>query len=376
MKASAQPPDVLVVGSGVIGASIAYELASRGRRVVALDARGPGDGATQASAGVLAPFIEGHRRGVLRSLCAESLRLYPEFISRVATDSGQAIVFERSGSLTVAIGSEQEELLGEAAHLLEGDGIRCELVNGDEARRAEPALSSAVGAGLHIPDHALVAARQLTSALVAAGAARGVTFVPARRVVKLEAGADGITVTSVGELSFSARHVVIAAGSWGASIDIGRDKARVPVRPVKGQLVCLRLRRAQFHRVIWGSRCYLVPWPDGTVLVGGTVEDVGFDERPTADALAELLSAATELVPEVGRASFEAIRVGLRPMMPDELPLVGQSSHTPGLLYALGHYRNGVMLAPLTAKLIGDLIVNETSDTLLDAVAPQRFGEL
>ena len=202
------------------------------------------------------------------------------------------------------------------------------------------------------------------------------SFLPARRVVKLAAASDGLTVTSVGELSFSAQHVVIAAGSWGAGIEVGRDKSRVPVRPVKGQLVCLRLPRAQFHRVIWGSRCYLVPWPDGTVLVGGTVEDVGFDERPTADALAELLSAATELVPEVGRASFEDVRVGLRPIMPDELPVVGQSSHTLGLLYALGHYRNGVMLAPLTAKLIADLIVSETTDTLLEAVAPQRFGEL
>jgi glycine/D-amino acid oxidase-like deaminating enzyme len=166
--------------------------------------------------------------------------------------------------------------------------------------------------------------------------------------------------------------VVIAAGSWSADMALGG--ARVPVRPIRGQLLQLRLARPAISRVVWGERCYVVPWLDGSLLVGATVEDVGFDERPTAAGVRVLLDAATELVPEVAAAAFEEVRVGLRPATSDELPVIGASSTMRRVFYATGHYRNGVLLAPLTALAIADLVLEGRERPEVAAARPDRFG--
>jgi len=165
--------------------------------------------------------------------------------------------------------------------------------------------------------------------------------------------------------------IVIAAGSWSADL-----LAAPPpfVKPIRGQILSLSMDRRPAARVIWGSDCYMVPWKDGTVLVGATVEDVGFDERTTAEGLRGLLNAAVDLMPSLEHAQFREARAGLRPKTVDELPAIGRSSTMPHVYYATGHYRNGVLLAPLTASLLADLVLDEHERPELADVRPDRFG--
>ncbi len=155
-----------------------------------------------------------------------------------------------------------------------------------------------------------------------------------------------------------------------------QDADCVPVKPIRGQLIQLRAEAGAIHRVIWGPDGYLVPWPDGAVLVGSTVEDVGFDEGHTDEAVARLKAAAASLVPSLASAEITSIRTGLRPKGPDDVPLLGPSTAVPGLVYATAHYRNGVMFAPLTVKLVSDLVFDRAGDPALRDLDPGRHGKL
>jgi glycine/D-amino acid oxidase-like deaminating enzyme len=170
--------------------------------------------------------------------------------------------------------------------------------------------------------------------------------------------------------------VVVAAGSWSGGIEVDGGAGSVPVRPVRGQLLQLGWQGTPLAGVVWGERCYLVPWDDRTLLVGATVEDAGFDERTTAAGVRELLEAACALVPHAATASFLGARAGLRPASGDDLPIIGRSVRLPNLMYATGHYRNGVLLAPLTARLVADAMLEGREDPLLELTRPQRFGHL
>jgi glycine/D-amino acid oxidase-like deaminating enzyme len=169
--------------------------------------------------------------------------------------------------------------------------------------------------------------------------------------------------------------VVLAAGSWSARLEIEGVSAP-PVRPVRGQLLHLAWRDVNLRRVIWGEQCYLVPWQDGTLLVGATMEEVGFDERNTVAGVRELLDAACALLPRASVAGFLGARAGLRPGSPDAMPIVGPSRTMENLMYATGHFRNGVLLAPVTAQLVADALLDGRSDPALEAVGPQRFEGL
>jgi glycine oxidase len=367
--------DIVVVGSGVIGAAVAFELARRGASVEVVDARPAGMGATQASAGVLAPYLEARVGTTLLELTARSLELYDDFVTHVSSVSGVTVPYRRSGTLETAFSEAAAGRLGEIAESLTRLGIANEPMSGTETRAEEPQLSSRVAAGLFIPSHGYVAASELTRALVTAARRQGAQIVEGRSVHRIaKEGSDFAVETDRGALNCDA--VVLAAGSWSANIDVDTVTDRVPVRPVRGQLLHLSWNGPAIRRVTWGERCYLVPWSDGTLLVGATVEEVGFDERTTVPGLRALLDAAAELVPQVERAGFVGARAGLRPATPDELPVIGPSAVVPGLIYATGHYRNGVLLAPLTAQLVADALLAGRPDPVLAAVGPQRFGQL
>jgi glycine oxidase len=169
---------------------------------------------------------------------------------------------------------------------------------------------------------------------------------------------------------------VLAAGSWTGQIEIDGAGARVPVRPVRGQLLHLGWTGSQIKRVTWSERCYVVPWEDGTVLVGATVEEAGFDERTTTSGVRDLIEAACQLMPHAWTASVVAAKAGLRPATTDELPVIGWSARMPNLMYATGHYRNGVLLSPLTAQLVADAMLEDRIDPVMTATSPQRFGDL
>jgi glycine oxidase len=359
--------NILVVGAGVVGCAIAHELASRGARVRVLDARGIGLGATRASAGILAPHIEGHIPA-LRTIAARSLALYDEFVRRVAEDSGETIEYQRTGTLQVALDSADASALCAAARRLVDLGVEHTLVDASTARKLEPALAGDVTAALLVPAHGFVAAGALTRALEAAASRRGAVFSVAH-VLSIEGGDSPRAITS--DATIQADTVIVAAGSWSASLI---ERPPDVVKPIRGQLVQLRLDAPPASRVIWGSRCYVVPWKDGTVLVGATSEDVGFDEAATAGGVRQLLESSGDLIPALRFAAFDEVRVGLRPMTRDELPAIGPSSTMRGVFHAIGHYRNGVLLAPLTARLIADLLIEGRVGGELALTGPARLG--
>jgi glycine oxidase len=393
---------VTIIGAGVVGLSIAYELVSRGASVRIVDARGIGMGATKASAGILAPHIEGHSDTLLRlGICG--LAQYDAFVARVGADAGQAVEYRRSGTLQVALKEADAQPLSVVAQRLTAAGTEHALLDAGGARALEPALGEVVAA-LRIPHHGYVGVSSLMVALTGALRRRGVT-VAEEHIERLDAiDTDAVVVATgswSGELRIDAPAAsgvhppadvasgvhaaadvasgVHAAADVASGVHAAADVAsgfsrKIPVRPVRGQLLHLRLPRPVISQVVWGERCYLVPWSDGSVLVGATSEEVGFDERSTAAGVHGLLEHAMELVPGLASASFEEVRVGLRPATSDELPIVGASSTMRRVFYATGHYRNGVLLAPLTALAVADLILEGRERSEFAAARPARFG--
>jgi glycine oxidase len=364
-------PEVVVVGAGVIGCAVAYELSRRGASVRVVEDRGVGMGATQASAGILAPHIEAEAAGPFLDLIVRGLGTFDRFLDQVASDGGSPVLYRRTGTLEVVVDSDGYGTLRRQSELLGSRGVPVSLLDGQAARAEEPQLAADVAGALLVPVHGFVAAPALALALAAAARRRGARFLDQGRASRIRPDGAGLIVeTASGPIS--ADTVVLAAGSWSGAIDLGG--VRPPVRPVRGQLLYFAWSGPTLRRVIWGERCYIVPWDDGTVLVGATAEDAGFDERTTVAGVRDLIEAACELVPHAWNAGFVGARAGLRPATPDGFPIVGRSAAQPNLVYATGHFRNGILLAPLTAQLVADLIVDGRVDPALDPTDPGRFG--
>lgn len=370
-----RPSDIIVIGAGVVGCSVAYELARRGASVEIVDERPVGMGATQASAGVLAPYIEARAGSPLLELTVRSLAMYDGFVGSVAQDGGVTVPYRRTGTLDVAADDREMRELRTTADVLDQRGVPALILDAAATRSEEPLIADGIVGGLLIEEHGYVSAPELTRALVAAARARGAQLVEQSRVRRIRArGTDAVVETDRGTLVSSA--VVLAAGSWSATIAIDGVDTRVPVKPIRGQLLYLGWTGTALRRVTWSRGCYMVPWDDGTVLVGATSEDAGFDERLTVSGVHDLLQAAAEVVPHAWTATFRSARVGLRPATIDHLPVVGASAAMPNLMYATGHYRNGILLAPLTAQLVADALLDGRVDPMLRTLSPSRFGHL
>ncbi len=363
---------VTVVGAGVIGCAVAYELSLRGASVSVVDSRAIGQGATQASAGMLAPYIEGHS-AALMTLGLHSLDLYDGFVAGLRERTSRAVEYGRQGSVQVACGDADLPRLRETAGFLDATGGRYTWLDGAQVRQLEPGLTADASCGLLIPAHGYVTAGRLTEALADAARTRGVRF-SSGRVDAIDERGGIVRVTTASE-TIDADRVVLAAGSWSARI----APDAVPttpalVKPVRGQLLHLSASRPPASHVIWHGHTYLVPWLDGSLLVGATVEDVGFDERATAEGSGQLRASAERVLPALASATLTEVRVGLRPHTPDELPLIGPSSTMPSVFYATGHYRSGVLLAPLTALMVADFLLGGREHPDLGLTRPDRFG--
>jgi glycine oxidase len=368
--------NILVVGAGIVGCAVAHELAYRGAAVQIIDDRLPGMGATQASAGMLAPYTEAKDRNTLfLDLAVRSLDLYDEFVARAATDSGIPIGYNREGTIEIAGTGERMGELKDIAHRLGVRGISLEVLNAPAVRLQEPLLGQDVAGGLFIGAHGYVNALALAQALFKAARSLGVTPLDSGHVRRIRRH-DGELLVQTDKSTYTAQTVIVAGGSWSGQIDI-EGAVALPVRPVRGQMLHLAWNEGpRLRRVTWGERCYLVPWLDGRLLVGATMEDVGFDERTTTAGVQDLLNAASALVPRVRDADFLGARAGLRPGTPDAMPIIGWSRAVPNVMYATGHFRNGVLLAPLTAQLVADAVLSGSVDPSLAPIGPERFGEL
>jgi glycine oxidase ThiO len=352
-------PSVVIVGSGIIGCAIARELSMRGTKVIVLDPRPIAGGATQASAGMLAPYVEAHDHGPMLDLCVRSLDLYDAWLAALRGE-GADVEYRRSGTLQIALTPEQaDELRGGYGEWMEPAAVAA----------AVPALSSTWGA-LRVDAHGYVDAPGLARALAASAERRGAR-VALGRVERIDRIDSGLRVHVGTEEPFDVDSVVLAAGAWTNRIEGVRTP---PLRPVRGQLLQHPGGIGQIPSILWGPDCYIVPRRHG-LLIGATVEEVGFDERSTAAGVAQLFDAAQRLLPALQREFSEQVRVGLRPAAPDDLPVMGPDRDVPGLVHASGHYRNGVLLAPITAKLIADLVVDGARDPALSHFRPDRFTE-
>jgi glycine oxidase len=367
-------PAVIVVGAGIIGCTVAHELARAGARVQVLEPRKPGQGATRASAGILAPYIEGHA-DIFRDLGARSLELYDSFIARLRDDSGHQIPYQRNGTFELAFSDGDVERLNALSATLWKQGVEARWITPDTFGDIEPLAARNAKGALLIPIHGFVGVTSLTLAAAAAAEKFGARFtsdVGAVRIYSLPGDHVGVQSSSS---MWEADRVVLAAGSWSSQITVQGADA-VPVKPIRGQLIQLQAQPGAIRRVLWGPNGYIVPWPDGAILVGSTVEDVGFDESHTEEAVSKLRAAAIELVPVLAAAPMTSVRTGLRPRGPDELPILGPSRAVPGLVYATAHYRNGVMFTPLTVELVRDLVFDRAADAALRDLDPARHGKL
>ncbi len=360
-----------VVGAGLVGSAVAWELASRGAAVSVFDAREPGYGATQASAGMLAPYTEVRASGPFESLCIEGLEVYDDFVARLRRATEAVFEFARCGSLELALDEAgRSHLRREHDRVAGWPSAGAEWLEPDDVARRQPGLSAAVRGGLLLAGQGRVAPADFTAAMIAAARRAGATVTagaPVSRLTRIDGGYE----IHAGGGRVRADVVVMSAGSWVGRIDMGGAPAP-EVRPIRGQVLLLRPRAPISSRIVWGPRCYLVPRGDGCVLVGATVEDVGFDEGTTVAGLSALMQAATELVPALAEAALVEVRAGLRPVTRDELPVIGARAGEPGLVYAAGHYRNGALLAPITARIIADAVLDGRRHPALDALGPDR----
>ena len=363
--------DVIIIGAGIIGCAIAQELAARGARVRVIEARSVAAGATRASAGMLVPYLEAHERGPLFGLATRSLGLYDGFVARITADSTIAVEYRRCGSLQIAADDASAAQLRSAQQSFPSV---LQWLDAYGARRAEPSLAQSIEGAVFAPIHAYVNVNALTEALAWAAMRHGVEFEAGRRITALETREGAVMVVGADGSRWAAETVVLASGSWTPQAGTS-DPAASHVRPVRGQLLRLAWRGTPLSHVLWGPDCYVVPWLDGTILVGSTMEDVGYDENATAAGVRDLLDAVCELLPDAWRASFIDARAGLRPATSDGLPLVGRSASNHQIVYATGHFRNGILLAPLTAALVADLILEGRADPALDLMRPDRFGQ-
>ncbi|HWG59060.1 MAG TPA: glycine oxidase ThiO [Candidatus Acidoferrales bacterium] len=367
--------DVAVIGGGLIGGSIAFELSAAGQRVVVFDRGQPGQEASWAAAGMLSPAADEPAAAPLVPLAKESLSLYPDFISAVESASRRKTGFAREGTIEIFASDEGEAARDKAVAEHRALGLPSEAMPLAEARRMEPGLAESAGAAMWLPYEATVEPRLLTEAVIEAARNRGATIRAETAVESLLCGEGRCTGVRAGGEAIRAECTVLAAGCFSGKIgaDACADVALPPrVHPVRGQMIALRTHGVGLQRVLRSARGYLVPRHDGRIVAGSTLENAGFEKRVTAGGLRKILDAAEEIFPAIRDAEILDTWAGLRPATPDSLPLLGPSG-LGGLLIATGHYRNGILLAPVTAKLIGEWIARGATRFDAAAFSPARF---
>ncbi|MFI2199530.1 glycine oxidase ThiO [Streptomyces sp. NPDC020192] len=372
--------DVLVIGGGIIGLVTAWRAAQRGLATAVVDPE-PGGGAARVAAGMLAAVTELHYgEETLLALNLESARRYPGFAAELTELTGHDLGYRRCGTLQVALDADDRAYLRELHALQQRSGLESEWLSGRECRRLEPMLAPGVRGGLRVDGDHQIDPRRLATALVVACERAGVVFhrTWAERLDVVRGRAAGVTTADGTELR--AGQVVLAAGSLSGRLAGVPAGLLPPVRPVKGQVLRLTAPRryAPFlsrtvRAIVRGGHVYLVPRENGELVVGATSEELGWDTTVTAGGVYELLRDAHELVPGITELPLTETRAGLRPGSPDNAPLLGPSG-LDGLVLATGHYRNGVLLTPVTGDVLAEVLTGGQLPEEARPFTPQRFG--
>jgi glycine oxidase len=363
--------DGVIVGGGIIGASIALEIGRPGMRLVILDRQEPGREASWAAAGMLSPAPDSSASIPLVPLAQASLEMYAAFVEKIEGISGSTTGYRRDGTLEAFFGTgaetDRDELVAQHRRL----GLEAEAICPAEARRIEPEISREIGGAAWLRGEATVSPRELMQALLTACRERGVEVRSHNEVRQVCSAGNRATGVKTLREFVSAGCVVIAAGCFSHLLP---GMARwAPTKPVRGQMAALRQTTGGLQRVLRSSRGYIVPREGGVVAVGSTLEDAGFEKKVTTGGIFKILAAALELAPHLADAEIIETWSGLRPDISDHLPVIGPAEME-GLFFATGHYRNGILLAPITAKIVGELILRGRSSFDASAFSPLRFA--
>jgi glycine oxidase len=377
--------DAAVIGGGIIGGSIAFELARHGLRVVLLDRQKPGREASWAAGGMLSPSPHLPEDVHLVPFAKASSALYREFISAVETTTGKTTGYTSDGALELFLGSDAEEKRDQVAANINRLGIEARAMSGDQARRLEPELGPGVRAAVLLADEARVNVRELMDAVLRAAELHGAEIRAETEVLSILKNGGGVEGVVAAPVTYGgakkaatapretilANHVVLAAGCFSAQV--GSVENLVPTRPIRGQMLALAMGSHSLRHTVRCELGYMVPWNNGRVIAGSTLEDAGFEKVVTPAGLRRILRAVSELAPAFDGAPVVETWSGLRPDTPDHLPLLGPTN-IERLIVATGHYRNGILLAPGTATFVREWITNGGRSSLpVEGFSPMRF---
>ncbi len=369
---SIETADVVVIGGGIIGLTIARALAKRGAQdVTVIEKREFGREASWAAGGILAPQIEADRSDDFFRLACASRDLYPAFAKALEHESGIDVELNTTGTIYVAF-DETEEVDLRARHAWQlTQGLSVEWLTGDEVRQIEPQLSPHVRFALRFPNDYQVENRQLVAALLIANKKLGVRLISECEAQRLVIENDRVVGVETSQGLINASTLVIAAGAWSSRV-VGYEGPKVV--PVRGQMLCFEPPPPMARHVIYSARGYLIPRNDGRMLAGSTTEEAGFDKSVTNEGMNAIKSMAFEIIPALETLPVTDSWAGFRPRSEDGLPILGASKKINGLVYATGHYRNGILLAPITGELIAEAIVSRTNPVLISPFSPDTLA--
>lgn len=367
--------DAVVIGAGLVGSAIALRLAQEGLSVALLDKNVPGREASWAGAGMLSPAPDTAASIPLVPFGRASLSLYPQFVAEIEEISGRPTGYRDDGAIELLFSADAERDLSTLIALHHALGLPTEPLPLDEAAKLEPAITRRAQAAAYLPYEACVDNRALVEALLAAASKSGVKLFPAKPVQRLVIERDRCTgVKTRDGTAFAARDVIVAAGVFSGLLE-GITPA-LPTRPIRGQMGALNFRHEPIRHVVRCEAGYIVPRDSAVpqhLVTGSTLEDAGFDKSITAGGIEKILSTAQELVPQLGNAEVAELWCGLRPDTPDHLPLLGPAE-VDGLTIATGHYRNGILLTPITAKLVREWVIEKRVSMDWEIFSPLRFA--
>lgn len=366
--------DVLIIGGGVIGLAIARALARRGfENITVIEKNEFGREASWAAGGILAPQVEADKDDDFFRIACASRDLYRDLARDLQAETGIDVQLDTTGTLCVAFNEDEEAELRSRFAWQQNQGLAVEWLDSGAARKLEPSLSKYVRSALRFPNDLQVENRRLVEALLVANERLGVHLHKDCEVPALKVENDRVASVETSQGPISADAVVLAAGAWSSTIKCATALPHIDIKPVRGQMLCFEPGERLARHVIYSSRGYLIPRSDGRLLAGSTTEESGFEKRVTDEGVDAIKSMAVEIAPALKLVDVVDSWAGFRPRAKDGRPVLGPTTHVAGLFYATGHYRNGILLAPITGDLIAEAILTGETSPLLSPFSPDRF---
>ncbi len=357
----------------MIGCGIAYYLCKAGTEVMVVDADEIGAGASSAAAGLLAPLGPLPGPGPFADLLLAGFDLFPSLVTELEETTGIELEYEQTGALRVVRDAKRVPNLRKRLKAWQPLGLQTDWLSGEESRQREPLLTPEITAAVYAPEESQILAPRVVQAYAQAAAKKGALFFTSARVTGITRHKTRVTgvQTSEGE-AIRCNHLVIAAGAWSARCGEWLNIS-LPVSPQRGQMLALRQSCPSLHHIIFGEAAYLVPRKDGTIVVGATKDEAGFDRQLTAGGVRWLLDTAMRLIPSLEYSAIERLWTGLRPKTPDQRPILGSAPGWENVTLATGHGSVGILLSAITGQAIAELVTTGKAPEIVEAFAVERF---